>query len=160
MTTPKKTKRKPSLKRAKTGKRGKPPYEPTDDQRQFVAQMVGAGVTRAQAAKVLGIAPNSLRKHFAEELAIGDARTITDAYNGLIVNATTPTDLHPGGHPASQMFILKCRGGWREVTRLEHTGKDGQPIDHAHSFKDLENLDEGALAILYRAAVAPDPGDR
>ena len=160
MTTPKKRKRTPTLKRAKTGKRGKPPYEPTVEQRELVGDMVAVGITRGQIAKVLHIAPNTVRQHFAEELAIGDALVLVDAYRGLKINATTPTDNHPGGDPASIFFLLKTKGGFRETTRHEHTGKDGQPIDHAHIFKDLEKLDAGALEVLYRTAVETDPSDR
>ena len=33
-----------------------------------------------------------------------------------------------GTVPAATFFWLKSRAGWREVTRQEHTGSDGGPI--------------------------------
>ena len=33
------------------------------------------------------------------------------------------------GDTASIIFFLKTQAGWRETTRLEHTGKDGGPIE-------------------------------
>ena len=33
------------------------------------------------------------------------------------------------GDNTCMLFWLKCRANWREVSRFEHTGADGQPFD-------------------------------
>lgn len=53
--------------------RGRPPFAPTDEQRQRVRQMMAGGMKADQAARVIGIDPATLRKHFAEEVEHGAA---------------------------------------------------------------------------------------
>ena len=124
--------KKPIIKRAKTGKRGPPTYKPTDEQRRLVENMVAAGLTRAMTADLLEIDPNTLRRHFAGELKKGDGKANFNVAQGLYLNATTPTQHHPGGHPVSQIFWLKARAGWKEPEHHVHTGADGKPIQHEH----------------------------
>lgn len=54
----------------KTGKRGRPAYEPTDEHRKVVRVMVSAGVEQARICAVLGIDLKTLRKHFRREIDV------------------------------------------------------------------------------------------
>jgi hypothetical protein len=103
-------------------KRGRPSYAPTDKDRKVVESMAAYGITQNEICVAIGIAPHTLRKYFADELATAhikaNARVSETAYNMAI----------SGKCPAATFFWLKCRAGWRETTHLEHTGADGAPL--------------------------------
>ncbi len=143
------------IKRAKTGKRGQPPYAPTDEHRQLVEGMVGMGLKRTDVAALMGIDPKTLREHFRMELKNGDAKANLNVAQGLYKNATTPAKRQPGGDVKAQIFWLRTRAGWKETTRHELTGPDGEPISHAHDIKDLEKLPLAELTRLYVQATTP-----
>ena len=150
---PKAEPKKPAfIKRVKTGKRGRPPYAPTDEHRQLVEGMVAAGLTRPVVAGLLEMSPTTLREHFATELKNGDAKAIYRVAMGLYKNATTPTKAYPGGHPASQMFWLKTRAGWKETDRHELTGSGGQPIQHEHAAREILARRIAGIAARKKAA--------
>ena len=50
-------------------KRGRPSYVPTDKDRKVVESMAAYGITQNDISLAIGIAPMTLRKHFADELA-------------------------------------------------------------------------------------------
>ncbi len=58
----------------KTGKRGRPAYNPTDQDRRRVELMVTDGMTDDQMAAALGIGDFALKTHFRRELTGGRAR--------------------------------------------------------------------------------------
>jgi len=47
---------------------GRPPFQPTDEQRRMVRSMAAFGNTQDQIAKVLGVCSRTVRKHFRIEL--------------------------------------------------------------------------------------------
>lgn len=55
---------------AKSG--GRPEYKPTDEQRDRVRELAIGRVPQKEIAKLLGISPVTLRKHFAAELRTND----------------------------------------------------------------------------------------
>lgn len=55
-------------------KRGRPAYQPTVEQRFTVEQLAFVGESNATIARALGIDPDTLRRHFANELADGYAQ--------------------------------------------------------------------------------------
>jgi AraC-like DNA-binding protein len=57
--------------RVRTG--GRPEYKPTEEQRAEVRRMVGDNTQRKVIAKAVGVSVNTLRKHFAAELATAAA---------------------------------------------------------------------------------------
>ncbi len=147
------------IERARTGKRGQPPYEPSDENRAMVQGMVGLGIRRADLAALMAITQKTLRKHFRKELEVGDAMVVYTVGKSLYLAATTAHKGHPHGNVAAQMFFLRCRAGWKETSRHEMTGPDGEPIAHAYEIKDLDKLPVAELARLYKQAVAaPDRG--
>ena len=54
-----------------------------------------------------------------------------------------------GKCPASTMFWLKCRAGWRETSVIEHTGRNGGPLEMVH-------LDGKIQEELARVAASQD----
>jgi len=59
-------------KRTSTG--GRPPYRPSLEDRQTVEEMKFVGESDNTIARALGVDPDTLRKHFADELADGHAQ--------------------------------------------------------------------------------------
>ena len=90
-----------------TDKRGRPVIVPTVNQRFSVEAMVSIGIPQVQIARVIGIAPKTLRKHFRTELDIGTTKMITRVADSLVQQAIA-------GNVAACVFILKCRAGWAD----------------------------------------------
>jgi predicted transcriptional regulator len=91
-------------------------FEPTDDQRRLVRALSGFGVTHDDIARQVGCEPKTLRKHFRDELDRGSVEATAKVAQSLFQMATT------GKNVAAAIFWMKCRGGWREKTQVEHTG--------------------------------------
>ena len=100
-------------------------FEPTAEQRKTVRALAGFGVPQDQIADYIGIDPKTMRKHFREELDRGSLEATAKVAQSLFQMATE------GKNVAAAIFWMKARGGWREVTRQEHTGGDGGPIQLA-----------------------------
>jgi hypothetical protein len=131
---------------------GKKPYQPEEADRKRVEAMTGYGLTHDQIASVIGISDETLRKYFRRELDTGAALANSRVAQNLYKWATSDK---PGAVAAS-IFWTKTRMGWREVTRQEHTGPNGGPIQTETkktldvtklSPEDLESL-EGILTQL------------
>jgi hypothetical protein len=54
-----------------TRKPGQPKFEPSDEQRKLAEAMAAYGIPQEDIAKVVGIAPKTLRDHFRHELDTG-----------------------------------------------------------------------------------------
>jgi len=97
------------------------PFEPTSKDRAAVTTLAAVGNRHEVIARALQIDKKTLRKYFRKELA--EART--DA-NAKMAQSLYVSGLN--GNTTAQIFWLKTRGGWREVTHLAHTGPDGEPL--------------------------------
>ncbi len=103
---------------------GRPPYEPTEADRNTVRSMAACGCTQVAIARCLGtdgIDTETLCKHFRREL--DTAMDMANARVGQVAFAKAIS-----GEAWAVCFWLKCRAGWKEVQGLEHTGKDGKPL--------------------------------
>ena len=111
-----------------TRKRGKPPFEPTDEQRRTVEMMSAMGIPQEDICQVIlgrngkPIDAKTLRKHFHEELATAAMKANVKVANALFRVATDPK----GGSRAvtAQIFWLKTRAGWRELPTREIQDND------------------------------------
>ena len=110
----------------KRPKPGRPAYQPSDEERQLVSKLSGMGVKQSEICELIindktnrAISEDTLRKHFAAEIASGRAiaksKVMKTAYRMAI----------SGEVPAMTMFWLKTQAGWRETNHIDHTSSDG-----------------------------------
>lgn len=111
-------------------RRGRPPYQPSDKDRRVVEMMAGWAMLEERIAKVLGIDPKTLRKHFAQELEVGHARLEAQLAQNLLRIAQG----HDRHALIATIFALKSRFGWVEQpppAREEAPGKKEAMMDAA-----------------------------
>jgi hypothetical protein len=104
---------------------GRPAHLPTAAERRQVEAMAGYGIPEADIARVLGIDPKTLRKHYRDELDTGHVRANARVAEALFRKAT-------GDHRQSvtaAIFWLKTRARWKETSVHELGGHDGNPIE-------------------------------
>jgi len=109
-------------------KPGRPPFQPTDEQRRMVDQMTAYGIPQPDIARCLNIHEQTLRLHFREELDTGAARANANVAEFLYQRATGQHGNADGAVTAA-IFWMKTRGRWKEISATELTGKDGAPIE-------------------------------
>jgi hypothetical protein len=97
-------------------------FVPTDEQRRAVRAMAAYGIPQDDIAKVIEIAPKTLRLAFRTELDKAPIEANTKVAQTCYQMAIS------GQHPAATFFWLKTRAGWRETDRHELTGPGGGPI--------------------------------
>lgn len=73
--------------------------------------MAGYGVPEDAIARVLGIDPKTLRKHYRDELDTGQIKATAKVAESLFRKATTDG----AQSVTAAIFWLKTRGGWRET---------------------------------------------
>lgn len=91
-------------------------------------------------AQVLGIAPRTLRKHYAVELENGREIALAAVVNVAYKLAVS------GNCPAATFFYLKTQGGWRETDRVEHEHRHSGQV--AHVPVPLSNLSQATLDMI------------
>ena len=103
-------------------------YEPTDQERQTVEAMTAYGITEAEIAKIIGIAPKTLRKHFQQERENGASKANSKVAQ-FLYHAASGKALKDGASHSdclkASMFWAKTRMQWRETNHYEHTSPDG-----------------------------------
>ena len=91
--------------------RGRPAFQPTQEQRKQVKAMSAFGVPQSDIGAVLGIDAKTLRKHFWVELQTGAIEANAKVAQSLFQRATT--EKGSAGVQAA-IFWLRTRAGWRE----------------------------------------------
>jgi hypothetical protein len=92
--------------------------------RRQVEAMAAYGVPEADIARVLGIDPKTLRKHYRDELDLGSVKA-----NSRIAESLYRKAMGDGPQSVTAcIFWLKTRAHWKETTVQEHTGTEGGPI--------------------------------
>lgn len=120
----------------------------TEESSALVTRAAGLGLTVKQISLLLGISTPTVGRHYSAELETGRAIILFNVASNLYSIATTRD--HP--HSArSAMFFLKTQGGWREVTRHEHTGKDGEAIQH--EVRPVDTINPRSLSLEDREAL-------
>lgn len=107
--------------RATKSKGGRPPYEPDPKERAQVEKMAAYGIPQKDIARVVGVAYETLRKHFEQELDTGSTKATTKVAERLY-------QLAMDGNVAACIFWMKARAGWSDRVALEHTGVGGGPL--------------------------------
>jgi len=111
--------------------RGRPKFEPTQEQRTHVAIMAACGLPQdIMITKIINPATRrpidikTLEKVFRKELDQG----MTEA-NALVSQALFKKAIGNGAQSVSAaIFWLKCRARWKPIDGVELTGKDGEPL--------------------------------
>mgnify|MGYP000001795943 CR=1 FL=1 len=117
---------------------GRPAFVPTDQERAQVAALSGVGLPQDQIACLVrdGIHVETLRSHFAKELAEGKAKANSQVARSLFQKAVA-------GDTASAIWWTKTQMRWSEVQKHEVSGPDGGAIQNEVSIFDamLKNLE-------------------
>ena len=120
-------KKQPDIKKPHGGARegaGRPAFEPTQADRDKVWQLAGF-MSQDDIARLIGdkgIHVDTLREHFAHELAVGRPRADALCCNGLMRKMQA-------GDLGAICFYAKTRMGWREKSDVNLTGN----VKHEHS---------------------------
>lgn len=122
-------------------RRSTKPHEPTKQMRQDVAMLAAVGTNQDVIAGEMGISIDTLARKYRDELDNGKARANAKVAVSLFNKAIT-------GDNGCMFFWLKCQAGWRDVTRHEHSGPDGKPIE----LIDLSRLTDEELDAIGKAA--------
>ena len=108
--------RRPAAGRADMGRRA---HQPDPAQRRQVEAMAAYGIPETDIARVVGIDPKTLRKHYREELDLGETKANAQVAGFLFNSAKN-------GNVTAQIFWLKTRARWRETpAELRHSGSIG-----------------------------------
>lgn len=99
------------------------PHKPTDEDRKQVEILAGLGVPQGQICLLIqdGIDEKTLRKYYSRELESGVAKANSQVSKSLFQKATS-------GDTAAQIWWTKTRMGWKDTSRVEHSGPDGKAI--------------------------------
>lgn len=100
---------------------GRRAHHPEPAGRRQVEAMSAYGVPEADIARVLGIDPKTLRKHYRDELDTGSIKANSRMAENLYRKAM-------GDGPQSvtaTIFWLKTRAQWKETIVQEHAGNAG-----------------------------------
>ena len=124
---------------------GRKAHKPDPLRRRQVEAMSAYGIPEADTARVLGIDPKTLRKHYREELDLGATKANAQVAGFLFNSAKS-------GNVTAQIFWLKTRARWKEpASELKHSGSLGT--------YDMTKITDADLARL-EAILTPlaDPG--
>jgi hypothetical protein len=97
-------------------------HRPTDKTRQQALSASGLGLPQDQIASLIGIAPDTLRKHYEMELGLGKAQASAAVAKSLFNKATVGQDT------TAMIWWTKAQMKWSETMKQELTGKDGAGI--------------------------------
>jgi hypothetical protein len=105
-----------------TKKIGRPPFQPTDEQRKIVSMCAAVGITQEDIARIIvtgGIDADTLAKHFREELDVAATKANAQV-GGMLYNKALSGDVTAG------IWWTKTRMRWREAPQeMELKGAGG-----------------------------------
>lgn len=99
-----------------------PKYVRNETTARTVLTMTGYGIDQEQIGRVLQIDPKTLRANYRRELDIGATEANARVVESLYRNATKNENV------TAQIWWTKARMGWKDTSRIENTGADGQPF--------------------------------
>jgi hypothetical protein len=124
-------------------------HEPDPAQRRQVEAMAAYGIPESDISRVVGIDPKTLRKHYRDELDLGETKANAQVA-GFLFNAAR------SGNVTAQIFWLKTRARWKETPSEHwHSGAVGTFDVHLLTDAALERIVASAPEALLRAKRAP-----
>jgi hypothetical protein len=144
---------------------GQKPFEPTDKDRELVRTLAGYGLVQKQICSMIinpstgkPIDEKTLRAHFRDEYDEGAAKGDAAVLQSLFQQAVgRPAEIDDKGrvvrdelkpNVSAAIFASKARPGIKYTERVEHTGKDGGPMEHNHHGLDLSKYTDQELDQL------------
>lgn len=122
---------------------GRRAHSPDPSERRQVEAMAAYGIPEPDIARVVGIDPKTLRKHYRDELDLGTTKANAQVAGFLFNSAKN-------GNVTAQIFWLKTRARWRETpVELQHSGSIGR--------KDLCEYSDAELLAIVTAGAAEVP---
>lgn len=113
---------------------GRRAHRPDPALRRQVEAMAAYGIPEIDISRVVGVDPKTLRKHYREELDLGETKANAQVA-GFLFNAART------GNVTAQIFWLKTRAKWRETPlELRHSGSIGR--------RDLSELTDEDLMVI------------
>ncbi len=100
---------------------GRPPHQPTAEQRRQAHAMALRGIPHRHIAAIIGVAEGTLRKHYATELAAGMA-------DGAVWVADRIRGLAEKGHWPALKQMAAIYLDWSDKVDHRVTGPDGEPL--------------------------------
>jgi len=95
---------------------GRRAHKPDPASRRQVEAMAAYGIPEIDIARVVGVDPKTLRKHYRDELDMGETKANAQVAGFLFNSARS-------GNVTAQIFWLKTRARWRETpVELKHSG--------------------------------------
>jgi hypothetical protein len=122
-------------------------HQPDPGQRRQVEAMAAYGIPETDISRVVGIDPKTLRKHYRDELDLGETKANAQVA-GYLFNAAK------SGNVTAQIFWLKTRARWRETPlELRHSGTVGRKQLSEISDQDLWTMISAVGAAPMKSAV-------
>jgi hypothetical protein len=95
---------------------GRRAHKPDPAQRRQVEAMAAYGIPESDISRVVGVDAKTLRKHYRDELDMGETKANAQVAGFLFNSARN-------GNVTAQIFWLKTRARWRETPmELRHSG--------------------------------------
>jgi hypothetical protein len=132
---------------------GRRAHKPDPAQRKQVEAMAAYGIPELNIAAVLGVDPKTLRKHYRDELDLGETKANAQVA-GFLFNAAR------NGNVTAQIFWLKTRARWRETpTELRHSGSIGRKELDEYSDEELIAIIQTELSLVQTKTITAEAGD-
>lgn len=162
-------KRGPMPRGGKRAGAGRPAFEPNDLQRKQVRKFKAYGMSDEAVCSMIAdprISVETLKKYFRSELELAVELSNMQVVESLHLQAVGAETLYDKSgkvlreeikrNVTACIWWTKARMGWRDSSRVEVTGKDGEPLLDVSKLTDAE-LD--ALEAIVRKATAAQHAD-
>lgn len=110
--------------------RGRPPYEPNDQDRRLIRALISYGMTRDVVAEVVGLSIPTINKYYRTTVETAEEEANAKVAESLFDMATK------GKNVAAAIFWMKARAGWSERPGGE-MGKKEIQREQAKKAQDL-----------------------
>jgi hypothetical protein len=122
-------------------------------QKRQVEAMAAYGIPEEDIARVVGIDPKTLRKHYREEIDLGSVKANAQVAGFLFNSART-------GNVTAQIFWLKTRARWKEVpSEHMHVGAIANCDVRELTTETLERIIRGETIDWSQARLTDRPRD-
>src|SRR3954471_683372 len=128
---------------------GRRRHRPDAAQRRQVEAMAAYGIPAHDISRVVGVDAKTLRKHYRDELDLGETKANAQVAGFLFNSARS-------GNVTAQIFWLKTRARWREApTELRHSGFIAKKEMCEYTDEELMAIIREGVADQGLAAIKP-----